>query len=142
MRRLIRPLLAAALVALAVGLPNPAGAAGEVEVSLLAGQFVPVAVDVPSGADLTFVNKDVTNYPLVIGNHNVIPDPHASVMGFKAWPTSSALIEPGEKWTCKGGDKGLTCKGIDGKPTLVPPGSYGIACGLHPNQMHGHVVVK
>lgn len=143
MSRLIRPLLAAALAAVAFAPSTPAGAAGEVEVTLAGGQFVPIVAQVPAGSNLSFVNRDVTNYPVVIGNHNVIPDHVGSAFpGAKPFPTSSDLITPGSKWTCTGGDKGLTCTGIDKKPTLVPPGTYAIACGLHPNQMHALIVVQ
>lgn len=144
MSRLIRPLLAAALTAVAFAPATPAGAAGEVEVTLAAGQFAPIVVQVPAGSGVTFVNKDVTNYPLVIGNHNVIPG-HvtAAVPGAKPFPTSSNLITPGGTWTCPAAPAGgLTCTGLDGQATPVPPGTYAIACGLHPNQMHALIVVQ
>jgi plastocyanin len=144
MARLIRPLLVAALAAVAFAPSTPAGAAGEVEVTLAAGQFAPIVVQVPAGSNLTFANKDVTNYPLVIGNHNVIPG-HvtAAFPGAKEFPTSSNLIAPGGKWTCPASaDGGLTCTGLDGKATAVPPGTYAVACGLHPNQMHALIVVQ
>ena len=144
MSRLIRPLLAAALAAVAFAPSTPAGAAGEVEVMLAAGQFVPVVAQVPAGSNLTFFNRDATNYPMVIGNHNVIPGTVSGhTPGAKPFPTSSNLITPGNKWSCPaaaGG--GLTCTGLDGKPTPVPPGTYAIACGLHPNQMHALIVVQ
>jgi plastocyanin len=144
MSRLIRPLLAAALTVMAFAPSTSAGAAGEVEVTLAAGQFAPALVQVPSGSSVTFVNRDATNYPMVIGNHNVIPDSNVGAMipGTKPFPTSSSLITPGSKWTCTGGANGLTCTGQDGKPTLVPPGTYAVACGLHPNQMHAQIVVQ
>jgi plastocyanin len=143
MSRLIRPLLAAALAAVAFAPSTPAGAAGEVEVTLAGGQFVPVVVQVPAGSALTFANKDVTNYPMVIGNHNVIPGTAAAhIPGAKPFPTSSNLITPGGKWSCPAADGGLSCTGLDGKPTPVPPGTYAIACGLHPNQMHALIVVQ
>lgn len=144
MSRLIRPLLVAALVAVAFVSPSPAGAAGEVEVTLAGGQFVPAVVHVPAGSNLTFVNRDVTNYPLLIGNHNVIPDSNVGSMvpGTKPFPTSSDLITPGDKWTCPAGSSGVTCTGLDQKPTPVPPGTYTVACGLHPNQMHALLVVQ
>ena len=140
MSRLIRPLLAAALAAVAFAPSSPAGAAGDVEVTLAAGQFAPAVVQVPAGSTLSFVNRDATNYPMVIGNHNVIPD---SKPGAAPFPASSNLITPGGKWSCgaaSGG--GLTCTGNDNKPTAVPPGTYAVACGLHPNQMHALIVVK
>jgi plastocyanin len=143
MSRLIRPLLAAALAAVAFAPSTPAGAASEVEVALAAGQFVPVMAQVPAGSTLTFVNRDVTNYPVVIGNHNVIPGTvSSSVPGAKPFPASSKLIAPGEKWACSSASSGLTCTGLDEKPTAVPPGTYAITCGLHPNQMQGWVVVQ
>ena len=144
MSRLIRPLLAAALAAVAFAPSTPAGAAGEVEVTLAGGQFVPIVAQVPAGSNLTFVNKDITNYPMVIGNHNVIPDSNVGGMipGTKPFPTSSNLITPGSKWTCTAGASGLSCTGLDGKPTPVPPGTYAVACGLHPNQMHAVIVVQ
>ena len=144
MARLVRPLLAAALAATVFSPSAPAGAAGDVEVSLAAGQFTPAVVQVPSGSNLTFANKDADNYPVVVGNHNVIPDSNVGAMipGTKPFPTSSNLITPGNKWTCTGGANGLTCTGIDEKPTLVPPGTYAVACGLHPNQMHALITVQ
>jgi len=145
MSRLLRSLLTAALAAAAFAPTSPAGATGEVEVSLAGSQFVPAFTEVPAGTNLTFVNHDAMNYPMFIGNHNVIPDSSVGSMfpGTKPWPTSSNLITPGSKWTCgaaAGG--GLTCTGNDNKPTPVPPGTYAIACGLHPNQMHAVIVVK
>jgi plastocyanin len=144
MARMIRPLLAAALAAVAFAPSTPAGAAGEVEVTLAGGQFTPAYVQVPAGSNLTFVNRDATNYPMVIGNHNVIPDTNVGSMipGTKPFPTSSNLIAPGSKWTCASGANGLTCTGLDEKPTPVPPGIYAVACGLHPNQMHALIDVK
>ena len=144
MSRLTRPLLAAALAVVALVPSTPAGAAGEVEVTMAGGQFIPAVVQVPAGSNLTFFNRDLTNYPLVIGNHNVIPDSNVGAMipGTKPWPTSSTLITPGNKWTCPAGSGGLSCAGLDEKPTPVPPGTYTIACGLHPNQMHATVVVQ
>jgi plastocyanin len=143
MHRLVRPLIALTLAFVAFAPSTPARAGGDVEVSLAAGQFVPALIDVPSGANLSFVNKDVTNYPMFIGNHNVVPDTNVGAMipGSSPFPTSSDLITPGNKWTCTGGAGGLTCTGQDGKPTLVPPGAYAVACGLHPNQMHARIVV-
>jgi plastocyanin len=144
MSRLIRPLLAAALAAVAFAPSTPAGAAGEVEVTLAGGQFLPAVTQVPAGSGLSFVNRDLTNYPMVIGNHNVIPGTAtASLPGAKPFPTSSNLITPGSKWSCSAAaNGGLTCTGLDGKPTAVPPGTYAIACGLHPNQMHALITVQ
>ncbi len=113
--------------------------------SLAGSQFVPAFVEVPAGSQLSFVNHDAMNYPMFIGNHNVIPDSNVGSMapGTKPWPTSSSLITPGTKWSCPAAPAGgLTCTGQDGKPTPVPPGTYTIACGLHPNQMHAVIVVK
>ena len=144
MSRLIRPLLAAALAAVAFAPSTPAGAAGGVEVTLAGGQFVPAVTQVPAGSNLSFVNRDATNYPMFIGNHNVIPDTNVGSMmpGTKPWPTSSDLITPGNQWTCTASGSGLSCTGNDGKATAVPPGTYAIACGLHPNQMHAVIEVK
>jgi len=145
MSRLLRPLLAAALAAVAFAPSNPAGAAGDVEVTLAASQFTPAVVQVAAGSNLTFVNRDAMNYPMFIGNHNVIPDSSAASMmpGTKPFPTSSDLITPGGKWTCPASPAGgLSCTGQDGKSTPVPPGTYTVACGLHPNQMHAVIVVK
>lgn len=145
MSRLLRPLLVAALAAVAFAPSSPAGAAGEVEVTLAGSQFTPAVVEVPAGSNLTFVNRDAMNYPMFIGNHNVIPDSNVGSMvpGTKPWPTSSSLIAPGDKWTCSAGAAGgLSCTGNDHKTTPVPPGTYAIACGLHPNQMHAVIVVK
>jgi len=145
MSRLLRPLLAAALAVVAFVPSRPAGAAGDVEVSLAASQFTPAVVRVPAGSGLVFVNRDAMNYPLFIGNHNVIPDSNVGSMlpGTRPFPTSSDLITPGGKWTCPAAAAGgLTCTGQDGKATPVPPGTYTVACGLHPNQMHAVIVVQ
>jgi len=145
MPRLIRPLLAAALAAVALAPSSPAGAAGEVEITLAAGQFAPAVTTVPAGSNLSFVNRDAMNYPMFIGNHNVVPDTSVGAMvpGTKPFPTSSNLIVPGSKWTCAAAAAGgLSCTGNDNKPTAVPPGTYAIACGLHPNQMHAVIEVK
>ena len=145
MSRLTRPMLAAALAAAVLAPSNPAGAAGDVEITLAGSQFTPAVVQVPAGANLTFVNRDATNYPMFIGNHNVIPDSNVGSMlpGTKPFPTSSDLITPGNKWTCSAAAAGgLNCTGQDGTPTPVPPGTYAVACGLHPNQMHAVIVVK
>ena len=146
-RRLMRPLLVAALTTAAIvpATTGPASAAGDTEVTLALTQFTPTVVQVPAGNSLTFTNKDVTNYPAVVGNHNVIPDSNVGAMlpGTKPFPTSSSLITPGDKWTCNAASAGgLTCTGIDEKPTPVPPGLYTVACGLHPNQMHAVIVVQ
>jgi plastocyanin len=144
MARLVRTLLAGALAAVVFAPSTPARAAGDVEVTLAAGQFTPALVQVPAGSNLSFVNRDATNYPVFVGNHNVIPDTSVGsrAPGAKPFPTSSDLIGPGEKWTCTAGAGGLACSGIEKKPTLVPPGTYAIACGLHPNQMHAVIVVQ
>jgi len=145
MSRLLRPLIAAAIATAAFAPSSPAGAAGDVEVTLAAGQFAPAVTTVPAGSNLTFANHDPMNYPMVIGNHNVIPDSSVGAMlpGTKPFPTSSNLITPGNKWTCNAAAAGgLTCTGNDNKPTAVPPGTYAVACGLHPNQMHALIVVK
>jgi hypothetical protein len=143
MARLVRPLFALALATAAFVSPAPAQAGGDTEVTLAASQFAPAVVDVPADNSLSFANKDATNYPAVVGNHNVIPDSNVGAMipGTKPFPTSSTLITPGNKWTCARGAGGLSCTGIDNKPTLVPPGTYAVACGLHPNQMHALIVV-
>src|SRR5438067_11748124 len=114
MSRLLRPLVAAALAAVALAPSSPAGAAGDAEVTLAGGQFSPAVVEVPAGSNLTFVNRDATNYPMVIGNHNVIPDTNVGSMipGTKPFPTSSNLITPGSKWSCAPGANGLTCTGL------------------------------
>jgi plastocyanin len=145
MTRLIRPLLVAAIATTAlVPTAGPAQAGGDTEITLAATQFTPNVVQVPAGNSLSFTNKDVTNYPALVGNHNVIPDSNVGGMvpGTKPFPTSSDLITPGTKWTCSSVSGGLSCTGIDKKPTLVPPGTYTVACGLHPNQMHAVIVVQ
>jgi plastocyanin len=110
---------------------------------LAATQFAPFASTVPAGSNLTFVNKEVTNYPMVIGNHNVIPDHVGKTFpGAKPFPASSDLIAPGEKWTCTSASSGLSCTGLNNVTTAVAPGLYAIACGLHPNQMHALITVQ
>jgi plastocyanin len=143
MSRLIRPFLGLALVVL-VALPvPPAGAAGETEIQIGGTQFLPAVAEVSSGGGLVWVNKEAANYPVLIGNHNVVPDEVAgNLPDTKPLPTSSPLIAPGEQWACTGGPGGPTCTGIDGKQVQLNPGRYAYMCGLHPNHMHGILVVS
>lgn len=137
MRRMI---VLVALLVTTWGVPAARSqAAGPAEISLLATQFTPQWAQVSAGAGVVWTNSEVTNYPVVIGNHNIVPDnvTVAAVPGGKPFPTSSPLLKPGASWACGTGDGGLVCTGIEGAPVTVPPGRYTYMCGIHPNQMRG-----
>lgn len=136
------PRLSRALIVIGATLalfPAPdAGAAGGTEITMAGTQFVPAVTQLASGTSVVWVNSEVTNYPAVIGNHNIVPDSAtAALPDTKPFPTSSALIAPGGKWECPDG----TCTGADGKAVKLAPGRYAYMCGIHPNQMHGILVV-
>lgn len=140
---LIRPLLGT-LAALTVLMPSaPAGAAANAEISTGATQFLPAVMQISSDSGVTWVNKEVANYPVLLGNHNIVPDPLAGGLpDTKPFPTSSNLIAPGGSWSCSAGAGGPTCVGIDGKAVQLTPGRYAYMCGLHPNHMHGVLIVS
>lgn len=136
------PRLSKALIVIATALalfPAPnAEAAGRTQIAMAGTQFVPAVTQVAGGTSVVWVNSEVANYPAVIGNHNIVPDSAtAALPDTKPFPTSSALIAPGGTWECPDG----TCTGADGKPVKLPPGRYAYMCGIHPNQMHGILVV-
>ena len=142
MSRLIRPLLGAAVALLAV-VPVPPAAAAETEIATGGAQFLPAVMQISAETGVAWVNKEAADYPVLIGNHNIVPDTNAANLpDTKAFPTSSALIAPGGRWACPGGPGGPTCTGIDGKQVQLTPGRYAYMCGLHPNQMHGILVVS
>lgn len=136
-----RMIVLAVVVLTAWGVPAaPSSAAGRIEVTLLGTQFAPQwAQVVDDGGGVVWTNKEPTNYPVVIGNHNIVPDSvtAAAVPGSKPFPASSPVLKPGDSWTCESGDGGLVCMDIDGKAVKIPPGRYTYMCGIHPNQMHG-----
>jgi plastocyanin len=143
MSRLIRPFLGTVVAVLAVLPLPPAGAAAETEITTGLTQFVPAIAQVSGGSGVAWVNKEVTNYPVLIGNHNIVPDTAAGALpDTKPFPTSSPLIAPGGRWACTGGPGGPTCTGIDGKQVQLASGRYAYMCGLHPNHMHGILVVS
>lgn len=114
-----------------------------VEISAMATQFLPQVTEVRRGTGVVWTNRETTNYPVVIGNHNIIPDEQVGVLpGHQPFPTSSVLLTPGDRWSCTGSDSGLTCVGIDGKPIVLGPGRYAYLCGIHSNQMHGLLIVS
>jgi plastocyanin len=138
MTRFVR-LLITGIAALAILPAGNAGAAGEAEIDISGTQFLPAVTQSASGSSVVWVNKEVTNYPVVVGNHNIVPDTTSSaVPDTKPFPTSSPLLAPGQKWECPGG----TCTGIDGTSVKLAPGRYAYMCGIHPNHMHGILVVK
>lgn len=142
MSRLVH-LLIGVVLAVAVVLPVPsAGAAGETEIVALGTQFLPQVAELPAGSGVVWVNREPANYPFVVGSHNIIPDGDVGLMpGTAPFPASSPLLAPGEQWSCRSGPSGLTCPNIDGKPVVIGPGRYAYVCGVHPNQMHGLLVV-
>lgn len=129
------------MVVTAWGVPvPPARAASGTEITLLGTQFAPQWTQVSAaGGGLVWVNKEPANYPVVIGNHNIVPDNigAAAVPGSKPFPASSPLLKPGDSWSCGAADGGLVCPGIEGRPVTVLAGRYTYMCGIHPNQMRG-----
>lgn len=142
MSRLLRPFLTTLVMALATLPIAPAGAA-ETEIATGGAQFLPAVTQVSGDSGVAWMNKEATNYPVLIGNHNIVPDSNAGGLpDTKPFPTSSPLISPGGRWACAGGAGGPTCTGIDGTSVQLTPGRYAYMCGLHPNQMHGILVVS
>lgn len=132
-----RIVVALALATLAWGVAPAAGAA-EITIMAAGTQFLPEITQVPKDAEVTFMNMEVTNYPALNGNHNIVPDAVVGALpGNRPFPTSSNVIKPGEKWSCEEGSGGPVCTGIDGKKVELQPGRYAYMCGIHPNQMHG-----
>jgi plastocyanin len=106
-------------------------------------QFVPAVAEVPRGSGVVWENREVYRYPVVLGYHNLIGDPTvAGPTGAKPFPITSPILEPGDSWACTGTPEGPSCTGLDGTTTLLPPGRYAYMCGVHPNQMHGLLVVS
>lgn len=140
MRRL---LLLAVIVAVGAVVPAvPSGAAEKVQIQMAGTQFVPQVVEVPAGSGMEWVNLEAADYPAVIGNHNVVADSLTTVVpDTTPFPAGSALIPPGQSWACDREAGVLSCKNADGKTVPVPPGRYSYMCGIHPNQMHGILVV-
>lgn len=142
MSRLFRPLLGSVVAVFAILPIAPAGAA-ETEIAAGGTQFLPAVTEVSGESGVAWANKEASNYPVLIGNHNIIPDGNLGGMpDTKPFPTSSPLIAPGGRWACAGGPGGPTCTGIDGKQVQLTAGRYAYMCGLHPNQMHGILTVS
>ena len=136
-----RMIVLVVLVLTAWGAPTlPSRAVGRTEVTLLGTQFAPQWTQVSGAGDgVVWTNKEPANYPVVIGNHNVVPDDvtATAVPNSKPFPVSSPLLKPGDTWSCQTGDGALVCTDIDGKAVRVAPGRYTYICGIHPNQMRG-----
>ncbi len=142
MSRLIHLFLGAVVAVLAV-VPVPPAAAAETEIATGGTQFLPAVMQVSSATGVAWVNKEATNYPVLIGNHNIVPDTNAgNLPDTGPFPTSSPLIGSGGRWACPAGPGGPICTGIDGSQVQLTPGRYAYMCGLHPNQMHGILVVS
>jgi len=143
MSRPIRLFVGTLMAAVAV-LPLPAaGAAAETEISTGATQFVPALSQISADSGVAWVNKEAANYPVLIGNHNIVPDEvTGQILGNQPFPTSSSLIAPGGRWACEATAGGPTCTGIDGSTVQLSPGRYAYMCGLHPNHMRGILVVS
>jgi plastocyanin len=145
---MLRPaaVLGAVIMALTGVAPGVAGAGEErkgIEVSMVGTQYVPAVVQVPAGSDVTWVNLEPANYPVVMGDHNLIADTAVgSLPGNKPFPTSTAMLYPGERWSCRSGGDGLECRGASGAPVVLTPGRYAYTCGMHPNQMRGLLIVS
>jgi len=143
MSRLTRSFVGTLVAVLAVPPFPSAGAAAETEIATGATQFVPALAQISADGGVAWVNKEAANYPVLIGNHNIVPDPIAvSLPDTKPFPTSSSLIAPGARWACEASPGGPTCTGIDGTKAQLTPGRYAYMCGLHPNHMHGILVVS
>ncbi|MBI4728021.1 MAG: hypothetical protein HY775_00740 [Acidobacteria bacterium] len=161
MARPVRLILALTLSTLT--LPAPASAGGQVEVLMAGTQFLPSVTQVPAGQGVTWTNKDVMNYPVVLGNHNVIPDQTVGTLpGNKPFPPGGLLLQPGKSWSCTRVATRLKCviwrklvvknvkvkgkwtkkKVWEEKAIWLTPGRYAYACGIHPNQMRGLLVVE
>lgn len=139
MTRFVRLLITIGMAALVIVPAGTAGAADGSEIDIAGTQFLPAVTQLASGSGVVWANKEVNNYPVVIGNHNIVPDTmSASLPDTKPFPTSSPLLAPGQTWECPGG----TCTGIDGKSVKLAPGRYAYMCGIHPNHMHGILVVQ
>lgn len=117
-------------------LPSPAGAV--TKITMAGTQFVPAVATAAVGETVTWTNGEAADYPVVIGKHNVTPDPDtATALGFKAFPTSSKLLALGGSWSCTGTTSGARCVRPDGTLVTLKAGTYAFKCGLHPNQMRG-----
>jgi plastocyanin len=100
-------------------------------------------IQLSSEQGVTWVNREAANYPVVLGSHTVVADTvTGSLPGNRPFPASSPLLNPGDGWSCTGGDSSLSCTGVDGKASVLPPGRYAYLCGIHPNQMHGLLIVS
>lgn len=142
MSRLLRPLFGTVVAVFAI-LPIASAGAAETEIATGGTQFLPAVTQVSADSGVAWVNKEAANYPVLIGNHNIVPDTNlGGLPDTKPFPTSSPLIAPGGRWACTGGPGGPTCTGIDGKQVQLTPGRYAYMCGLHPNHMHGILVVS
>jgi plastocyanin len=122
---------------------SPAHAAEPARVILAGTQFLPQVLEVAAGQGISWENREPANYPVVLGSHNILPDTAVgSLPGNQPFPAESPLLNPGDGWSCTGDDSGLHCTSINGETTVIPPGRYAYLCGIHPNQMHGLIVVS
>ena len=138
-----RRVFLAVIVAVGAVVPAvPSEAAEKVQIQMAATQFAPQVVEVPAGSGVEWVNLEATNYPGLIGNHNIVADSLTTVLpDTKPFPAGSALIPPGKSWACNREARVLSCKNANGETVPIPPGRYSYMCGIHPNQMHGILVV-
>lgn len=112
------------------------------QITMAGTQFVPAVSSITFGDTITWTNSEPADYPVVIGKHNIIPDPDtAALLGLKAFPTSSKLLGLGQSWSCTGSTSGAKCVGANGKTVTLTRGNYTFKCGLHPNQMRGILVI-
>ncbi|HLF69506.1 MAG TPA: plastocyanin/azurin family copper-binding protein [Actinomycetota bacterium] len=117
-RALVGGFAAVTLVAMALAvLPLVRARGAESKVQMVGTQFVPAVTAIQTGDSVTWENAEATNYPVVIGVHNIISDDNAF--------TPSPPISPGKSWSL----------------TFLKPGTFPYHCGVHPNQMKGVVKV-
>lgn len=117
-RALVGGFAAIALVAMALAvMPLMRARGAESKVQMVGTQFVPAVTAIQTGDSVTWTNSEATNYPVVIGVHNIISDDNAF--------TPSPPISPGKSWSL----------------TFLKPGTFAYHCGVHPNQMKGVVKV-
>ena len=137
-RKFAKVCTVAAVFALAWTMPARAAT----QITLAGTQFVPAVSSITLGDTITWTNSEPADYPVVIGKHNIIPDPDtAALLGFRPFPTSSKLLGLGQSWSCTGSTTGAKCVGANGKTVTLTRGNYTFKCGLHPNQMRGILVI-
>jgi plastocyanin len=95
--------------------PAPAPAAQEVSVDLVAFHARPEKIEITTGTTVTWVNKELFDYPLVSGSHEIKADD-----GSFASPT----MAPGTRWSHR----------------FLLPGTYAYHCAHH-TDLGGQIVV-